>query len=172
MDGARRDAMVAEIGARRLPIDSVTGSPAGPADEAATRALVGPLGIRGVTWTRAPEGVTSGGFGLSMTPGDLAKLGFLHLHRGRCDGRQVVPGDGVTASTTDRVAPPLEYGYLWWLGRADGHAFMAGLLGQLAVVAPRQDLVAVVTAHIPADVDAGSVPRWLVERHVLPAVRD
>ena len=59
-----------------------------------------------------------------------------------------------------------------WLDRADDYAYMAGLYGQLAVVAPRQDLVVVVTAHIPAAVDASSVTRWLVERYVLPAVRD
>jgi CubicO group peptidase (beta-lactamase class C family) len=139
------------------------------ADEVAGDTLFGPLGIRDVRWTRAPEGVTSGGFGLALTPADLAKLGFLYLHRGRWDGRQLVPADWVTASTTDHVAPPEEYGYLWWLDRADGYAFMAGLYGQLAVVAPRRDLVAVVTAHIPADVDASSVTRWLVERYVLPA---
>jgi hypothetical protein len=32
--------------------------------------------------------------------------------------------------------------------------------------------VAVVTAHIPAEIDASSVTRWLVERFVLPAARD
>ena len=119
-------------------------------------------------------GARAGGCDLGrVRPGaraaDLAKLAFLYLHRGRWDGRQLVPEDWVEASTTDHVAPPEEYGYLWWLDRADGYAFMAGLYGQLAVVAPRQDLVAVVTAHIPADVDASSVTRWLVERYVLPA---
>jgi CubicO group peptidase (beta-lactamase class C family) len=140
-----------------------------PADDVADGALFRPLGIRDVTWTRAPEGVTSGGFGLSMTPADLAKLAFLYLHGGRWDGRQIVPREWVAASTTGHVAPPEEYGYLWWLDRADGYAFMAGLHGQLAAVAPRQDLVVVVTAHIPAAVDASSVTRWLVERYVLPA---
>jgi CubicO group peptidase (beta-lactamase class C family) len=139
------------------------------ADEFARGALFRPLGIRDVTWTRAPEGITVGGFGLSMAPADLAKLGFLYLHGGRWDGRQIVPQDWVAASTTDHVAPPEEYGYLWWLDRADDYAFMAGLYGQLVVVAPRQDLVVVVTAHIPAAVDASSVTRWLVERYVLPA---
>ena len=119
-------------------------------------------------WARAPEGVTAGGFGLALA-------------RGPGEARVPVPppwplgrpaagaAEWVEASTADRVAPPEECGYLWWLDRADGYAFMAGLYGQLAVVAPRRDLVAVVTAHIP--LDASSVTRWLVERYVLPAGR-
>ena len=49
------------------------------------------------------------------------------------------PPPGSTQSTTDHVADPLhDYGYLWWLDRADGYAYMAGLYGQLAAVDPRQ----------------------------------
>jgi CubicO group peptidase (beta-lactamase class C family) len=158
-----------DTGASHLVSAAVTVVTGRPADEVAADALFRPLGITDVRWARAPEGVTSGGFGLSLAPRDLAKLAFLYLHRGRWEGRQVVPAEWVEASTTDHVAPPEEYGYLWWLDRADGYAFMAGLYGQLAVVAPRHDLVAVVMARIPADVDGTAVTRWLVERYVLPA---
>jgi len=83
-----------------------------------------------------------------------------------------VPARCVEQSTTDRVADPsYDYGYLWWLDGADGYAYMSGLYGQLAVVAPGQDLVAVVTAHLPGKVDASTVTRWLLERYVLPAAR-
>jgi len=46
---------------------------------------------------------------------------------------------------------------------------MAGLHGQLAAVIPGKDLVAVVTAHLPATVDATAVTRWLLEKYILPA---
>ena len=46
---------------------------------------------------------------------------------------------------------------------------MAGLYGQLAAVVPGKDLVAVITAHLPAAVDATTVTRWLLEKYVLPA---
>ena len=59
--------------------------------------------------------------------------------------------------------PFAEYGYLWWLDRAGGYAYMAGLYGQIAVVDPGQDLVAVFTAHVPASIDGSSVTRWLLE---------
>jgi hypothetical protein len=48
---------------------------------------------------------------------------------------------------------------------------MAGLYGQLAAVAPGEDLVAVITAHLPATTDASTVTRWLLEKYILPAGR-
>jgi CubicO group peptidase (beta-lactamase class C family) len=143
-----------------------------PAAELAAKRLFAPLGIRDYEWLAAPEGVTAGGFGLLLQPRDLAKLAFLTLHRGRWDGRQVVPAAWVEQSTTDHARDPLyEYGYLWWLDRADGYAYMMGLYGQLAAVVPGDDLVVVMTAHFPAAVDTGAVTRWLLERYVLPAAR-
>jgi CubicO group peptidase (beta-lactamase class C family) len=141
-----------------------------PAAAIARNHLFAPLGIRGESWLSDPDGVSVGGFGVLLEPRDLAKLAFLYLHHGRWDGRQIVPAAWVEQSTADHVADPAhEYGYLWWLDRADGYAYMAGLYGQLAAVVPAKDLVVVVTAHLPADVDASTVTRWLLERYVLPA---
>jgi CubicO group peptidase (beta-lactamase class C family) len=136
----------------------------------ATQRLFGPLGIQKSRWLTAPEGISAGGFGLELQPRDLAKLAFLYLHHGTWNGRQIVPTSWVEQSTTDQVADPLyEYGYLWWLARADGYAFMAGLYGQLAAVIPDKDLVVVITAHVPATTDSSAVTRWLLEHYVLPA---
>jgi CubicO group peptidase (beta-lactamase class C family) len=150
-------------------VSVVTGQ---PAEALAAKRLFAPLGIRRYEWLTAPEGITVGGFGLLLQPRDLAKLAFLYLHRGRWDGRQIVPAAWVEQSTTDHAVDPLlEYGYLWWLDRADGYAYMSGLYGQVAAVVPGKDLVAVVTAHIPAAVDGSAVVRWLLETYVLPAAR-
>ena len=143
-----------------------------PAGAVASERLFAPLGIRDERWSLSPEGLDAGGFGLSLQPRDLAKLAFLYLHHGRWDGRQIVPAAWVEQLTTDHVADPMyEYGYLWWLDRADGYAYMAGLYGQLAAVVPGKDLVAVITAHLPATVDASTVTRSLLERYILPAAR-
>jgi CubicO group peptidase (beta-lactamase class C family) len=142
-----------------------------PAAALAAKRLFVPLGIRTYQWLSAPEGVSSGGFGLLPRPRDLTKLAFLYLHHGRWQGRQIVPAAWVVQSTTDHVADPMtEYGYLWWLDRADGYAYMAGLRTTRRR-RPRQGPVAVFTAHLPATVDAGSITRWLLESYVLPAVR-
>jgi CubicO group peptidase (beta-lactamase class C family) len=138
---------------------------------AATR-LFAPLGIRHSKWLVSPEGVNAGGFGLLLRPQDLAKLAFLYLHHGNWNGHQLVPAAWVAQSTTDHVADAQrEYGYLWWLDAAGGYAYMAGLYGQLAAVAPDKDLVAVITAHLPAATDATAVTRWLLETYILPAAR-
>jgi CubicO group peptidase (beta-lactamase class C family) len=134
--------------------------------------LFGPLGIREDKWLLAPEGVNAGGFGLLLRPRDLAKLAFLYLHGGNWNGRQVVPAGWVEQSTTDHVAGPFhEFGYLWWLDRADGYAYMAGLYGQLAAVVPDKDLAVVITAHLPAATDATAVTRRLLEAYILRAAR-
>jgi CubicO group peptidase (beta-lactamase class C family) len=110
-----------------------------PAAELAAKRLFAPLGIDDYKWPLAPEGTSTGGFGLQLQPRDLAKLGFLYLHNGRWASRQIVPAAWIEQSTTDHVANPMyEYGYLWWLDRADGYAYMAGLYGQLAAVAPER----------------------------------
>jgi CubicO group peptidase (beta-lactamase class C family) len=136
----------------------------------AAQRLFAPLGIQKYKWLNAPEGVSAGGFGLLLQPRDLAKLAFLYLNHGAWDGRQLVPASWIEASTTDQVADPFhEYGYLWWLDRADGYAFMAGLYGQLAAVVPDKDMVVVITAHIPAAIDASADTRWLLEHYILSA---
>ena len=141
-----------------------------PAVKLARQRLFAPLGIHDIQWKSDPVGTTAGGFGLVLQPRDLAKLAYLYLHQGRWDGRQIVPAAWVTQSTTDQVDDPLhDYGYLWWLDRADGYAYMDGLYGQLAAVVPGKDLVAVITAHFPGTVDATAVTRWLLESYILPA---
>jgi CubicO group peptidase (beta-lactamase class C family) len=163
---------VYDTGTAQLLSAAITFLTQHPAADLAAKELFAPLGITDYKWPASPEGSSSGGFGLLLQPRDLAKLAYLYLHRGRWDGRQVVPAAWVEQSTTDHVAsPPYEYGYLWWLDGSDGYAYMAGLYGQLAVVDPGDDLVAVITAHIPATADSGAVTRWLLEQYVLPAAR-
>ena len=157
-------------GAAHLVSGAVSVLTGRPAVAFARQRLFTPLGIRDVSWMSDPGGVSGGGFGLRLQPRDLAKLAFLYLHHGRWNGRQVVPAAWTTESTTDHVADPLyEYGYLWWLDRADGYAYMSGLYGQLAAVVPGKDLVAVITSHVPASVDGGTVTRWLLEKYIVPA---
>lgn len=161
-----------DTGTSHLLSAAVTLAARQPTAAFAATHLFAPLGISDYRWLSSPEGITAGGFGLQLQPLDLAKLAYLYLHQGRWDGRQIVPAAWVQESTTDHVAsPPNEYGYLWWLDGADGYAYMIGLYGQLAVVDPGKDLVAVITSHVPATEDSGAVTRWLLERYVLPAAR-
>jgi len=81
--------------------------------------LLEPLGITDVEWTRFPNGDVRGYAGLRLRPRDLAKIGQLVLNRGIWHGRQIIPADWITESTTPQINGKgiFLYGYLWWLGR-------------------------------------------------------
>lgn len=116
-------------------------------------------------WIQDPSGITAGGWGLTMTPRDMARLGFLYLNRGSWDGRQVVPAAWVAESTASNAN---DYGYYWWLrgsGR-DASYSAAGSGGNLIWCAPAYDLVVAIVAKV----SLRSHDPWLpVEQCILPA---
>lgn len=74
---------------------------------------------------------------LKLTAEDMMKFGELFRLGGRWDGRQIVPEEWVTASTTpNRNAS--EYGRLWWIVTMGTHPtyFADGRAGQLIAVIP------------------------------------
>lgn len=48
--------------------------------------LLTPMGITGTRWIRDPNGICTGGFGFSLHPEDIAKLGILLMHPGAGTG--------------------------------------------------------------------------------------
>jgi CubicO group peptidase (beta-lactamase class C family) len=61
--------------------------------------LFAPLGITDVGWPTDPQGIAHGWGDLRLTPHDMAKLGYLFLHQGAWDGKQVVSPEWVDAAT-------------------------------------------------------------------------
>jgi hypothetical protein len=116
----------------------------------ARRELFAPLGIAHAVWPSDPKGVSRGFSDLELEPPDAAKLGYLWLHHGRWEGRQIIPADYLAAALSPHasVQPGVQYGYGMWL--YPGHApfdFEAnGRGGQRITVVPGENLVAVVTA--------------------------
>jgi CubicO group peptidase (beta-lactamase class C family) len=131
--------------------------------------LFGPLGIRDPFWERDPSGIPIGGWGLRLTPRDMAKLGYLYLHDGMWDGRQIVPAAWVRNSTRPHIqaSGPLKYGYQWWISPL-GHWYAAlGRFGQSIFVAPSLDLVVVFTARI----DSNEPEADLMVKYIMPSCR-
>lgn len=127
------------------------------ANQFAREHLFGPLDIVSYNWPTDPQGYpyTGGSYGgLRLKARDLAKFGYLYLHRGKWNGKQVIPQDWVAASTQTRVelAPGQGYGYLWWLGSFEikGRQLKVvnaeGLGGQLINLVPELDLMVVFTS--------------------------
>ena len=124
-------------------------------DTYARRYLFRPLGIRDSHWKHAPDGVVDAEGGLYLSTEDLAKIGYLYLHQGRWEGRQVVSRAWVEQSLTPAVdaGHGWRYGYQWWLrphGAAGDSAFAAmGIGGQILIVYPKSGLIVASTAwHI------------------------
>ena len=85
-------------------IENLTGQ---PLIDYANIALFEPLGITDYEWLRPrawPEDLfPSAGAGLRMRARDLAKVASVVLHDGKWQGRQIVPADWLTVSTTPYV---------------------------------------------------------------------
>ena len=115
--------------------------------------LFSPLGIEGPTWEESPEGISVGGFGLSVRTGDIAKFGQMLLQKGTWEGRQIVPAAWVEEATSRQVAngsnPDSDwdqgYGYQFW--RCRHGAFRGdGAFGQYCIVLPEEDAVVAITS--------------------------
>ena len=117
--------------------------------------LFDPLGIENPTWASSPEGITLGGYGLSVRTEDIARFGQLYLRKGLWRGMQLVPADWVAEATARQVSngsnPRSEwdqgYGYKFW--RCRHNAYRAdGAFGQYCIVLPDQDAVVAITSGV------------------------
>src|SRR5260370_38189727 len=66
--------------------------------------LFEPLGIDKPTWETSPQGISAGGYGLSIRTEDIAKFGQLYLQKGKWQGKQLVPASWVEAASTRQTA--------------------------------------------------------------------
>ena len=137
--------------------------------------LFDPLGISGQTWELSPEGISTGGYGLSVRTEDIAAFGQLYLQRGEWRGRQLVPAsfiDEATARQTSNGSNPASdwdqgYGYQFWRCRHGAYRG-DGAFGQYCVVLPEQQAVIAITSGVR---DMQQVLNLLWD-HLLPHLGD
>jgi CubicO group peptidase (beta-lactamase class C family) len=141
----------------------------------ANKNLLKPMGIRDYGWDVNKEGVHLGGWGMQLTPRDMAKLGYLYLNEGVWDGKQLVPAEWVAESVKARVetGEGAWYGYQWWVfpefpGTVNGAYSALGHAGQAIFVIPELDLVVVTTAEI----NGHDAIYHLIADYVIPAVQE
>ena len=99
-------------------------------------------------WVADPQGVNTAGWGLTISPVDMAKIGQLFLDKGKWNGKQIVSEKWVEESTTEHSRwekLDLPYGYLWWIGKEGGYAAM-GDGGNIIYVNPGNNLVVAITS--------------------------
>lgn len=113
--------------------------------------LFRPLGIQTVLWAEDPQGRSHGWGDCHLLPQDLARIGYLYLHDGNWNGRQIVPASWVSESTRPSTASsgaPGAFGYLWHVSN-DSHGRQfggSGRGGQMLIVWPELDTIVVITA--------------------------
>jgi len=125
---------------------------------------------RDATWLVDVAGHERGGCCLSMTVGDYARVGQFMLDGGVAQGAKILPDDWIGQATTAQItngAPPLGYGYFWWLG--PGGAYQAsGIFGQSITAIPDERLVIVINSAWPK---AGASELFVARSAFLNAVR-
>jgi CubicO group peptidase (beta-lactamase class C family) len=131
--------------------------------------LFQPLGISNMQWDTNADGIPIGGWGIQMTPRDMAKLGYLYLQHGQWNGQQIVSAQWVETATQTHTETDgsLGYGYQWWTYPSMNAYTATGRYGQTIFVIPEADLVIVTTAQME-NFDAIF---QLIEEYIIPAVQ-
>lgn len=117
--------------------------------------LFEPLGIEKPTWETSPQGISTGGYGLSVRTEDIARFGQLYLQKGKWQGKQLVPESWIEAATarqTSNGSKPTSdwdqgYGYQFWRCRHGAYRG-DGAFGQYCIVMPEQDAVIAITSGL------------------------
>ncbi len=136
----------------------------------AQKVLFGPLGISNYDWQTDAQGIPIGGWGLQLTPRDMAKLGFLYLHQGTWEGKQVVSANWVQTATSKHTGTDgnLGYGYQWWTYPTFGAYTALGRYGQTIFVIPNLNLIVVTTA---AEETGHDKIFPLIDKYIVPAAQ-
>ena len=112
-------------------------------------------------WPVDPQGYNTGNAHIKLRPRDMARFGELFRQAGRWQDQQIVPAKWVRQATTAQAGTafwfqrhitfdPDNYGYMWWVDKADGadDYFAFGFGGQRVEVVPDRHLVVVISADV------------------------
>lgn len=138
-----------------------------------------PLGIEIPAWTRDPQGYYLGGNEMALRPLDLLRVGEMIRMDGRWNGATVISQEWLRASAQPRTRSRfsgLAYGYGWFLGRADGAAFLLarGYGGQILCILPEREITIAITSDPTRPARSGGYfgdLMTLIDRTILPAAR-
>ncbi|KYG31772.1 serine hydrolase [Alkalihalobacillus trypoxylicola] len=115
-------------------------------------------------WIADPKGVNTAGWGLTLSPRDMIKIGQLYLNGGRWNGKEILSTKWIVDSTMEKSRwRELSYGYLWWILK-DGYAAL-GDGGNIIFISPQKEIViAIASRFMPRTKDRIE----LIRSHIMP----
>lgn len=112
--------------------------------------LFEPLKIASAVWETCPQGIEKGGWGLSLTLEDIAKIGLLYMQKGKyvVNGAlcQLISEYWVKESTSEQITTPNGemkngYGYQIWRTPIENSFLFSGAYGQYMFAAPDKRVI-------------------------------
>lgn len=118
-------------------------------------------------WVHDPNGISTGGWGLTLTVRDMAKFAQIYLNEGIHNGKQILSKSWIKESTEMNQN---QYGYLWRLREEEGiFSYCAmGDGGNMICCIPEKELVVV----IASEVIPNARDRWeFIVEYILPCIQ-
>jgi len=116
-------------------------------------------------WVSDPQGINTGGWGISLSPYDMVEIGRLYLNGGLHEGATIVSQDWIQATRSEQVQG---YGYLWWLktiGQQEAYAAL-GYGGNIICCLPEMNLLIVSTGQMVGN----NLDPWVFIEDVVTAI--
>ncbi len=126
------------------------------------------IGIREFSWELSPEGINSGGNGITMCIEDVMRIGLLYQQNGMWNGEQLIASEWISRSfgrAEDSIVEDKEvpYNYHWV---KYGNLYTAsGIFGQNCMIVPKLNMVIGVTAGTK---DWQDIPKYVNQYFVEP----
>jgi CubicO group peptidase (beta-lactamase class C family) len=105
-------------------------------------------------WVSDSKGINTGGWGLTLSATDMAKIGQLYLNDGIWNGKQIVSKTWIEESTKehsrwDKLNIP--YGYLWWISKDNdlGYSAMGDGGNTIFVNKDKKMVISIASLFIP-----------------------
>ena len=128
------------------------------------------IGLEKFSWGESPEGICSGGNGVSITVEGMARLGLLYLNQGKWGEKQLLSADWVNLALgkkdpQPRKAGEKDYNFHW---THTGDIWCAdGMFGQTCAIVPEQNMVIAITAA-----DSNYLETELIQKEVLDPMKE
>ena len=116
-------------------------------------------------WVVDPMGIHAAGWGLTLTPMDMAKIGQLYLNGGMWEGKQMISSKWVEESTAEHSRwkkENLPYGYLWWVNE-DGYAAMGDGGNVIYVNTKKKLVISMAALFVPKAADRMELIKRFIE---------